>query len=215
MRFPDACLQVFARAPRPGATKTRLIPVLGADGAAALHAAMVRHILTCATQPALCPVELWCAPTVDDPFFSACARDFPVTLHAQQGKDIGARMQHALTQGLAHAARVVLIGSDCPALTPALLAEAIAALGADDLDAIFTPALDGGYVLVGLRRVAPFLFTDMRWGDAEVMMRTRQRLRDAGWRWQETVALQDIDVPADLAALPASLRAAGFRPADR
>ncbi len=203
MRCPDARILVFAKAPLPGAVKTRLIPALGADGAAALHATLVGHALDVATASALCPVELWCAPDSSDPFFANCAGRWPVSLHTQQGPDLGARMRHALAAALTRSRRALLIGSDCPALTPALLVRALDSLDDDDTDAVFTPAFDGGYVLIGLRRIDDRLFDAMPWGSERVMDETRARLREAGWRWTETGTLRDIDAPEDLVELEA------------
>lgn len=198
MRLPDARLLIFARAPRPGRVKTRLIPRLGDQGAADLHATLVRRTLHTATRAALCPIELWCDPVIDDPFFTSCKRDFPVTLHLQQGVDLGARMHHALADALTRSRAAVLTGSDCPALTPDRLTEAMEALIQKRTDVIFTPAEDGGYVLVGMRRVAPGLFDEIDWGSARVMAQTRARLRMHGYQWLETEPLPDLDTPADL-----------------
>lgn len=208
MWSPDARILLFAKAPRPGVVKTRLIPKLGADGAAALHAALVRRALDIATTCALCPVELWCTPVQDDPFFIDCANIWPITLHVQQGGDLGARMRHAFTDALGRTRRVLLIGGDCPALTPELLATALDRLDEDHNDAVFTPAFDGGYVLIGLRRVDSALFDEIAWGSRQVMAQTRERMRQLGWRWIETASLNDIDEPEDLA----ELEAFGLRP---
>ncbi len=186
----------------PGAVKTRLIPALGAEGAASLHATLVGHALDVATAGALCLVELWCQPDCEHPFFAGCAGRWPVSLHRQQGGDLGARMRDALAAALTRARRAVLIGSDCPALTPALLAQALDALDDAGTDAVLTPALDGGYVLIGLRRIDDRLFEAMPWGTNRVMEETRARLRQIGWRWTETAALRDIDDADDLDELP-------------
>lgn len=201
MRCPDARILVFAKAPVPGAVKTRLIPALGAAGAASLHATLVGHALDVATAGALCPVELWCTPDCEAPFFAGCAGRWPVSLHRQQGEDLGARMRDALAAALTRARRVLLIGSDCPALTPALLARALDALDDAGTDAVLTPAQDGGYVLIGLRRIDDRLFSAMPWGTDRVMEETRARMRQIGWRWIETATLRDIDDADDLGEL--------------
>jgi rSAM/selenodomain-associated transferase 1 len=196
---PRARVAVFAKAPVPGAVKTRLAPVLGPDGAAALHAGLVRHALSTATLAALGPVELWCSPDESHPFFARCAAQFALTLHRQRGDDLGERMLAAFDHGHAAGDRVVLIGSDCPSLAPANLREAAAALATHD--AAIAPAEDGGYVLVALARPVPALFAGIAWGGSTVMARTRERLAEARVRWAELPAHWDVDRPEDYARL--------------
>ena len=94
----------------------------------------------------------------------------------------------------------VLIGSDCPALRPADLRAAARVLR-EGADAVFAPAEDGGYPLIGLRRVSRRLFDGIPWGDPQVLARTRRRLKSLGWRWQELRTLWDVDRPEDVARL--------------
>jgi rSAM/selenodomain-associated transferase 1 len=190
---------VFARAPIPGAAKTRLIPRLGEEGAARLHADLVRHALTTALAAGLDRVELWCAPDCAHPFFAACAAELGVTLREQRGEDLGERMACAFAAALRENATLVLIGSDCPALTPRVLQEAARAL--QEHEAVIAPAEDGGYVLVGLSAPQPALFEDVAWGSAAVMAQARERLSRAGTRWKELETFWDIDRPEDFARL--------------
>ena len=192
-------MAVFARAPVPGEAKTRLIPVLGAQGAARLHELLVQHALDTAVAANVGAVELWCAPDDSHPFFARCALEHGATLRRQLGADLGHRMGAAFDAALGHNAALVVIGSDCPALTPGVLREAAAALGAHD--AVFAPAEDGGYVLVGLAAPVPGLFSGIEWGGATVMARTRARLAAAGTKWKELETLWDIDRPEDYARL--------------
>src|SRR5689334_14734736 len=134
----DPGIAVFAKAPVAGEVKTRLVPTLGADGAARLHERLVEHALETAIAARLGPVELWCAPDPAHPFFEGCAQRFGVALRRQRGADLGARMHDAFA---ATGAPLLLIGSDCPALTPADLRACAAALGTHD--AVFVPAEDG------------------------------------------------------------------------
>ena len=92
------------------------------------------------------------------------------------------------------------MGADAPGLDAALLRQAAAALHSHD--AVFVPALDGGYALVGLKQPQPGLFEGMIWSTARVMQDTRDRARDAGLSWLETAPVADIDVPGDLQHLP-------------
>ena len=189
-------MQVFARAPVAGSVKTRLIPLLGAEGAATLHQRLVEHSLTVARESGLGRVELWCTPDTNERFFESCGERFGASLHRQCAGDLGARMLDALQDGLGRARHVLLIGSDCPSLTAADLRTAARALR-DGRDAVFCPAEDGGYMLVGLSHAMPALFEAMTWGTDTVMEETRQRLRNLGWRWHELPPHWDVDRPED------------------
>lgn len=198
MAFPEARLLVFAKAPVAGRVKTRLIPVLGADGACALHARLVRHTLATAVQADVCPVELWCAPSAGHPFFEACQREFGVTLHVQSGKCLGERMSQALEHVLQRCPYAVLIGTDCPALTMDDLRQALTALE-KGVDAVLGPAEDGGYVLIGLRRHQRPVFDQIPWGTSAVLDETRERLSMLRWNWEELPVRWDVDRPEDVA----------------
>ena len=195
-RPPDRCAAaVFAKAPIPGAVKTRLASVLSAAQAAALHERLVERALATAVEAAIGPVELWCAPDAAHPFFEQCARRFGATLQVQQGMNLGERMARAFE--VAHRAQrcLVLIGADCPALEPQDLREAAAAL--ETHDAVFAPAEDGGYVLVALAAPAAALFSGIAWGGPDVMVRTRERAARAGLALKELRTLWDVDRPED------------------
>lgn len=203
MRATETRVVVFARAPVPGHAKTRLIPTLGADGAAALQALLIERALTTALAAAVGRVELWCAPSAQHPLLAGFLRRHRLDGVTQCDGDLGARMQHAAMATLAAASRLLLIGSDCPAMTPADLRGAAAALGAQH-EAVLIPAEDGGYVLLGLNWWDARLFSNIAWGSDQVLATTRARLSALGWRWHELAPLWDIDRPADLARLRAS-----------
>jgi len=190
---------VFAKAPQRGSVKTRLIPLLGAEGAAALHVRLVKHALKTATKASR-PVELHCAPDANDSFFRFCAGHYGVAVKAQVEGDLGARMLAAFTQTLPEHPCVMLVGSDCPALTARHLRQAEGALR-DGADAVLVPCEDGGYALIGLRRAEPRLFDGIAWSSENVMAETRARLTALGWRWRELETLWDVDRPEDYARL--------------
>lgn len=196
---PEAAVAVFAKAPVPGAVKTRLAGVLGPDAAASLHAGLVRHALSTARHARIGPVTLWCQPDASHSFFERCAAEFAVRLEAQQGADLGERMRVAFERAWAEGGALVVIGADCPALTARHLHSAAAALR--DHDAVLVPAEDGGYVLVGLARPVKGIFEEIAWGGAAVMAQTRERLARAGARWMELAPLWDVDRPEDYARL--------------
>lgn len=188
---------VFARAPVLGQTKTRLIPRLGEWRAARLHRWMIARAVETARQ--VDTVELH--GTRSHSFF----RGLHVRFRLQRGRDLGARMHHALLRARRPA---LLIGSDCPALTARDLAQALRALRAGN-DAVLAPAEDGGYVLVGLRRGVR-IFDGVDWGSSRVYEQTVQQL--AGRRWRALRTLWDVDRPADLERLTALRFASASRP---
>jgi rSAM/selenodomain-associated transferase 1 len=192
---------VFAKAPVPGEVKTRLIPALGAAGAAALHERLTDGALATAAAAGVGPVELCCAPDTSHPALAALARTHGATLAEQGAGDLGGRMHAAFRRALAGAPAAIVIGCDCPALTAQHLRAAAAAL-ARGADAVLAPAEDGGYVLIGLARAEPSLFAGIAWGGPDVLERTRARLAALAWRWQELETLWDVDRPEDLARLP-------------
>ena len=196
-------LIVMAKAPLPGQAKTRLIPALGAEGAARLAARLLEHAMQQARAAQLGEVTLACTPDTRHAAFAGQAAEGGVQLVSQGDGDLGARMHRLLSQALSHAERALLIGTDAPALDAATLRAADAALAAPGIDAVFVPAADGGYVLVGLRHDAPSLFDGMTWSTASVMAATRERLMQSGLRHVELPTLHDIDEPADLVHLPA------------
>lgn len=198
---PVTRIVVLAKAPLPGLAKTRLIPALGAEGAAALAERLLAHAVATAAAAGLGPVLLHGTPELSHPAFQRLAAQHGVALRLQCAGDLGQRMQQALQQALDDGGPALLMGTDAPAITGALLAQAAAALQSHD--AVFVPALDGGYALVGLRAPAPSLFSGMAWSTPQVMADTRARARAAGLRWAELPAVPDIDEPADLVHLPA------------
>ena len=201
--FPEFRCLVFAKAPVAGQAKTRLIPALGAAGAAGLQACLTRATVERLATAALSPLTLWAAPDTEHPLFQQLRASHELTLARQCDGDLGQRMLHACRQCRAEAC--VLLGTDCPGLDADVLRQALVALRQND--AVMIPALDGGYVLLGLRRAEPGLFDAMPWGGSEVAALTRARMRRLGWRWAELAPLRDLDRPEDLTALRAQVEA--------
>jgi hypothetical protein len=195
-KAPEPALIVFARAPEPGRVKTRLVPLLGERGAAWLHARLVERTLRTALAAGFSQVHLHCSPRIKDPFFERMRARYGVRLRSQGRGNLGERMLRALQR---HPG-ALLIGSDCPALRPADLRAAARALRSG-ADAVFAPAEDGGYALVGMRRAARAAFDGVAWGGARVMAQTRRNLRRLDWRWRELRTVWDVDRPEDVARL--------------
>jgi rSAM/selenodomain-associated transferase 1 len=187
-------IAILAKAPVPGLAKTRLAPVLGADGAANLQARFIARAVTTAQAAAVGPVTLWAAPDRRHPLFQTIADELGVALGPQPDGDLGVRMMAALA---AVKGPAIVVGTDCPALTPEHLRAAARAL-VDGIDAAIIPVDDGGYGLIGLRQPQPALFDGMAWSTSAVMAETRRRLCRLGLSWREPARLWDVDRPADL-----------------
>jgi uncharacterized protein len=188
---------VLAKAPLPGFAKTRLIPALGAGGAASLQARLVERAVATACAAVIGPVTLWATPDESHPLFQAIGAHLGVALARQGDGDLGARMLAAIAAANAPA---LVIGTDCPALTLDHLRAAADVLRGGG-DAVVIPTEDGGYALIGMRAPAHALFSDMHWSAPGVMDETRRRLRALGLTWQEPVTLWDVDWPEDLERL--------------
>ena len=194
----DCVVIVMAKAPVPGYAKTRLIPTLGAAAAARLHREMTLHALREASAADIGELTLWCAPDCQHRFFRALKKSNlfgkPLAFAQQVEGDLGRRMAAVFA---AANGPMLLIGSDCPALSVEHLHQAATAL-TDGFDAVFIPAEDGGYTLVGLRRPLPTIFAGITWGSQRVMAQTRERLKQADLRWLELATLWDVDTPEDV-----------------
>jgi len=190
----------MAKAPEPGQVKTRLARELGEAAAATLATRMLHHTLETARRTAAGMVELCVTPDIHHPVLNDAAHRFDACLTAQGEGDLGQRMARIARRVLAAGEWPILIGTDCPALTPTHLQQAIASL--ETADSAFLPATDGGYVLIGLRRFDRRLFEGIAWGTDAVMQQTRSRLMELGWTWWEGETLHDIDTTDDLVHLP-------------
>ena len=207
-RRPAPSILVFARAPVPGRCKTRLIPALGARGAAALHRRLVRRTLAAARASGQ-RVELWCAPDASHGFFAACRRDYGVRLRRQPAGDLGRRMALALALTLREGAdAAVLVGSDCPGFTAADFRRAIASLAR--ADCVLQPSRDGGYVLIGTRYIERRALWGIAWSSGRELAQTRRGMARLGLSLNEETPLMDVDTPKDYRAA----RRSGLLPSD-
>lgn len=192
---------VFAKAPVPGAAKTRLIPALGARGAAVLARRMLETTLAAARGARLGPVELCMSPDPDAPEWRGIPLPAQVEVSAQGEGNLGARLARAAERGIAREGRVMLIGTDCPALSATLLRVAAAAL--IETGAVIQCTADGGYALLGISRFDELLFRGIPWSTPEVAAATMRRFAHLNWPLHVARTLHDVDEPRDLVQLPA------------
>lgn len=190
--MPKAAVAVFAKAPVAGYVKTRLVPRLGPEGAAAFGTRLIEHAVAKAVGAGLGPVTLWCAPDAQHPLFQVLGRG-DVSLAVQPAGDLGRRMLAAFE---ASNGPLVLIGTDCPVLEARDLRDAATELAAG-ADAVIAPAEDGGYGLIAASRALPNLFSNVPWSTDGVAAMTRNRAAAAGLKLAELRTIWDVDTPAD------------------
>ncbi len=191
-------LIIFTRYPEPGKVKTRLIPALGKEGAASLHQAMTEHTLRWAKSlsrknPDL--IEIWFEGGTQHMLEEWLGPEFNY-FHQGDG-DLGERMARAFQENFQRKKReVVLVGVDCPELTAFHGQAAFDALQSHDL--VLSPTGDGGYCLIGLKRMVPEIFKSIAWGTDSVHHETLDRAKNKGLSIKNLNILHDVDVPQDL-----------------
>ncbi|WP_279245919.1 TIGR04282 family arsenosugar biosynthesis glycosyltransferase [Candidatus Litorirhabdus singularis] len=194
----------FARVPIAGQVKTRLIPALGAHLAADLHCSMVLRTLGTLGSSGLGPVQLWLTGDDAGGWLSQIDPGAVLKTREQVGSNLGERMEAAFAHGLLDYEKVVLVGSDAPAITQDYLQQAAAAL--DNTDVVFGPAIDGGYVLLGMRRACAGWLQGVSWGTSVVLEQSQSAAGCYGLTHASLEALPDIDVAEDLRWLPQDFR---------
>ena len=190
---------VFAKSPIPGFAKTRLVPALGESGAAELHRRLVLTTLGGIGNLQSWDLQLWCAGDINHVFFQECARKFDISLYSQWGETLGNRMFNAFECTLKEYEKVVIVGTDCPLLNQSVISQAFQYL--DETPAVINPADDGGYVLLGLKKVDEKIFNSVDWGTSTVAEQTYIRLSELKWQYSLLPSLWDVDIPEDLIKL--------------
>ncbi|MBS3804231.1 MAG: TIGR04282 family arsenosugar biosynthesis glycosyltransferase [Oleiphilaceae bacterium] len=178
----DVMLIQFAKWPEVGEVKTRLIPALGAAGAMKAHMQLTTTVLTHLAATELSMQFWWdrAVSQVPEPatHLVAALGQRAIVQKTQTGGDLGARMLDAITGNLRRYGKVIIVGSDCPSVEPAYVFAASEAL--DHSDVVIGPSNDGGYVLLGARRVTAGMLAGIAWGSAQVMAQTCDRLEAEG-----------------------------------
>lgn len=191
-------LVLFTRYPVAGECKTRLIPAVGADGAAAIHRHLTEHVFGLLTKMD-CPVTLAYTGATETAFVRWLGTDATFTAQAQG--DLTQRLM-----AFADSAPVIFFGSDTPSLSAEHVSAAIAGLHTHEL--VIGPALDGGYYLIGMREPLPQLLENIPWSTDQVLPETLRRAQQMGIDPLLLEPLSDCDVPADLPQWPALVKLA-------
>lgn len=190
-------LIVFAREPVSGRVKTRLAAAIGDRAAAEQYEAMLRDVLNTAWQLAgVKTVVYWAC---DEEALSRLADRFQCRSRRQSTGDLGERMQGAFEEMFADGCETCcIIGSDAPDLPPAYIQQAYELLVTEQADAVFGPSRDGGYYLLGLRRVCAGLFVDIAWSSSAVLEQSVAAAHSVGLTTALLPEWQDIDTVDDL-----------------
>ncbi len=193
---------LFTRFPKPGTSKTRLIPALGKKGAANLQKKMTAVVLE---QIKLLRTKRYCDLKI---CYTGADRDCmeqwlgsTFSYEEQCSGDLGKRMHHSISNHLSSYRSVILVGSDCPSIDQGVFDDACNQLQNHDI--VLGPSYDGGYYLIGVSAgIAPqdlaFLFTAMDWGQPDVLTQTINRADRLQISYKLLKKLHDIDTPADL-----------------
>lgn len=191
----------FTRVPKPGKTKTRLMPRLSGEQCAGLHWAFLQDLAKIYERV---DADLFVAYT-DDPDWESLKSVFPnARFFPQEGSGLGEKMNHALNAVLALGyEKVVLTGSDLPQMTTAHLQSGFDAL--EKADVTLGPTADGGYYLVGVKAPSPFLFENQAYGYGSVFENTAVAAAAAGKSVSPAMACDDVDTPEDLQKLMQTL----------
>jgi hypothetical protein len=193
----STALIIFAKAPIPGEVKTRLCPPLDPDEAASLHGSLVLDAIE--RTKGLQGISLYVAGTPDlaHPFFKVLEGRYGARLLLQRGLDLGARMQQAIRDAFDQGAHdVLLTGTDLPTLPRAHLVQALTLI--KNHDVVLGPTTDGGYYLIGLRKMAPALFESLAWSTGAVLAETKKKIEAAGLSLGLLPECRDVDTLDDL-----------------
>jgi len=192
MLYDDTVILLFAKAPVAGKVNTRLISDIGVQAATSLQHDLIHHRLSMLAKANLCDVRLMCAPSQQDKDFLRCREQYPITLMDQTGDDLGERMFNGVAAALQQYKYCVVIGTDAPVLDEVRIKQAIETLHEGN-EVVIVPAEDGGYVLIAMQCAYQFLFRDVSWGSAEVMLQTTDRLKRNNVLFEELASCWDID----------------------
>ncbi|PSB01764.1 TIGR04282 family arsenosugar biosynthesis glycosyltransferase [Merismopedia glauca] len=198
VNFPQKCLIIFTRYPESGQTKTRLIPALGADGAAKLQRLMTKYAILQAQQlQSNYPVNIEVHYSGGNSQLMSDWLGKNLIYKPQVKGDIGVKMSMALATAFSQGYKsVVIIGTDCPSLDRSIIKQAFDLL--EGTDVVLGSAADGGYYLIGLNKLIPELFRSVEWSTSKVFNRTVEIASQLHLKISYLPTLFDIDRPEDL-----------------
>lgn len=183
---------IFVKNIKLGKVKTRLAKTIGNQGAFDIYTALVK-VTEVATQELTADKRIYFSESiVENQWINE-------NKYVQNGIDLGARMKQAFKQGFEDGYnRIVLIGSDLPDITATHINQGLDAL--KDNHAVFGPAEDGGYYLIGLSKMNTSIFDNKPWSETTLLEKTLSELREHHTTFAILDTLNDIDTFKDLVA---------------
>lgn len=186
-------LLVFVKNPERGKVKTRLAKTLGKEKAYHTYLKLLDFTIDVAEE-VQAQKQIWYSSFVDEAD-GLGGPEFEKKL--QRGENLGERMLYAFQSGLSeHFEKIVIIGSDCPGISVNIIEEAFFKL--DETDVVIGPSEDGGYYLLGLKKMIPEIFEDISWSTKSVFSETVEVLMKKSMKYSELPTLNDIDTEEDL-----------------
>ncbi len=196
-KLKNTAVLQFLKSPEKDPVKTRLWPAIGEKNALELHKKLAGLVASSVEKLPEVDRYLWSSQL--GAFAEKLASDFGLYHEQQSRGDLGERLAHAFSCCLTRYEKVIVIGSDCPFIDASYIKEAIRVL--DSKDVVVGAAVDGGYVLIGLKADLPFLFSDISWGSEHVLKQTLAKVSGEDKSYGLLPALNDIDVAQDLQLL--------------
>jgi len=193
------CLIIFAREPKKGQVKSRLAKSISQEKALDLYKAFLKDTLNLAKKARCDQKILAYASNNSCPYLRTLGRGF--SFHRQKGRTLGHRMLEAITFSLNNFSpcQTIIIGTDSPHLPASLIRRSFAALKRADV--VLGPCEDGGFYLVGMRKVESGIFKGVVWSSSSVLKRTLQNAKRLGLKTELLEPLFDIDTQEDLKKL--------------
>ena len=185
----------FCKYPDPGFVMSRLSKHVGDLQSSEIYKIILEHTLKNVCDEEF-EVKLYCHPDTEHPFFGFLKNKYNLKLYSQTGDDIGMRMYNAFNACVQNNTNTVLIGSDCLELDTAYVENAFQELTKGN-DVALGPTLDGGYALIGLRKLDHSLFKNIAWSTEKVLQQTIDRIISKDWTYTCLPKIRDIDTQSD------------------
>ena len=190
-------LLIFLKYPEPGKVKTRLAQYIGKEKAAHIYSVMAETIIHHVSKSREHKTIIFFDPPERKSDVENWLPNNDCKFLPQEGNSLGERMANAFSKAFSLGAeKAVIIGTDCIDISNDLISQAFVEL--DRTDVILGPAEDGGYYLLGLKKLIPEIFNNIDWSTDRVLNQTLKTLREKGLRFQLLQTLKDIDTANDL-----------------